>query len=144
MPAPPLARGGRGGDDAGMDAPPAGWVLYDASCGFCARWVPWWTPTFARVGLATAALQEPWVAARTGLAGEALLRDLVILLADGRLVLGADAYRWVLRRRWWGLPLWVLAALPPGRWLFDGGYRLFARNRHRVSHLCRLPPRPPP
>lgn len=120
---------------------PIGWVLFDGACGICSRWVPWWSPTFARLGLAPAALQEPWVAARTSLAPEELLRDLSILLADGTLVRGADAYRWVLRRRWWGLPLWLLAVVPPGRWLFDLGYRLIADNRHRISAACRLRPR---
>ena len=125
-------------------SPPIGWVLFDGSCGLCSRWVPWWSPTFDRLGLATAALQEPWIAARTRLSAEDLLRDLSILLADGTLIRGADAYRWVLRRRWWGLPIWLLVVVPPGRWLFDLGYRLFARNRHRISTACRLPPGPAP
>lgn len=122
----------------------AGWVLYDGTCGLCSQAVPFWSPTFARLGLATAALQEPWVAARTRLSPDELLRDISILLADGTLVRGADAYRWVLRRRWWGLPLWLVAAIPPTRWLFDLGYRLVASNRHRVSQACRLRPAVPP
>lgn len=123
------------------EPPPAGWVLYDASCGICSRWVPWWSPTLGRIGLATAALQQPWVAARLAMPPEELLADITILLADGRLVRGADAYRWVLRRRWWMLPLWLLATLPPTRWLFDLGYRGFARNRHAISRACGLRPR---
>lgn len=122
-------------------ASPRGWVLYDGSCGICSNWVPWWAPTLGRLGLATAALQEPWVAARVALPEAELLRDISILLADGRLVRGADAYRWVLRRCWWGLPLWLLAVVPPTRWLFDLGYRLFAANRHAISRACRIPPR---
>lgn len=121
--------------------PSNGWVLYDASCGFCAKWVPWWSPTFERLGLATAALQEPWVAERISLSAEELVRDISILVTDGTLVRGANAYRWVLRRLWWGLPLWLIVVIPPGRWLFDGGYRLFARHRYRVSHMCGLSPR---
>ena len=73
-------------------SPPIGWVLFDGSCGICLRWVPWWSPTFDRLGLATAALQEPWIAARTQLSAEDLLRDISILLADGTLIRGADAY----------------------------------------------------
>lgn len=119
-------------------ASPIGWVLFDASCGICSRAVPWWSPTFSRLGLATAALQEPWVAERTRLAPADLLRDISILFADGALLRGADAYRWVLRRRWWGFPMWLLVAVPPGRWLFDLGYRLVARNRQRISAVCHL------
>ena len=120
---------------------PTGWVLYDGTCGVCTTGASWWSPTFARLGLATAALQEPWVAARTRLSADELLRDITILLADGTLVRGADAYRWVLRRRWWGLPLWLIAAVPPTRWLFDLAYRLLAANRQRVSAVCRLTPK---
>lgn len=124
--------------------PPAaatGWVLYDASCGICSRWVPWWSPTFARLGLGTAALQEAWVAQRIDLQPADLLRDICVLLADGRLVRGADAYRWVLRRIWWAWPVWLVATVPPTRWLFAGAYRLFARNRHAISHACGIRPR---
>ena len=120
------------------EKPPIGWVLFDATCGICARGVPWWSATFARLGLATAALQEPWVAERTGLPIEELLHDLSILFADGSLVRGAEAYRWVLRRRWWGWPIWLVVLVPPGSWLFNGAYRWFARNRHRASQICRL------
>lgn len=122
--------------------PPIGWALYDASCGICARGVPWWSSTFSRLGLATAALQEPWVAKRTGLTTKALMRDFCILLSDGSLLRGTDAYRWILRQRWWSLPLWLLVAIPPGRWAFDLGYRIFANHRQRVSRLCGLTPHP--
>jgi predicted DCC family thiol-disulfide oxidoreductase YuxK len=123
-----------------LNPPPAavGWVLYDASCGICAAGVPRLSRAFAAVGLSTAALQEPWVAERTGLPPGELLRDLIILFADGSLLRGVAAYRWVLRRRWWGWPLWLVTAVPPGSWLSYGVYRLFARHRHRVSQLCRL------
>ena len=121
-----------------------GWVLYDATCGICSRWVPWWSPTLGRLGLATAALQEPWVIARVALPSEELLRDICLLLADGRILRGADAYRWVLRRRWWTWPLWLIAAVPPTRWIFDWAYRTFARNRHAISRACGIRPRQAP
>lgn len=126
------------------DRPRAGWVLYDGSCGICSRGVAWWSPTLTRLGLEMAALQEPWIAARTRLDPEELMRDISILLVDGSLVRGADAYRWVLRRCWWGMPIWLLVVVPPGRWLFALGYRLFAHNRHRLSAACHLTPRPRP
>lgn len=122
------------------DGAAAGWVLFDASCGMCTAGAERLSPAFARLGLAAAALQEPWVAERTGLPPEELQRDVAILLADGRLLRGADAYRWLLRRRWWTLPAWLVAAAPPTRWLFDLAYRLVARNRHRLSTACRLRP----
>lgn len=60
-----------------------GWVLYDGACGVCSRWVPFWAPTLARLGLEVAPLQWPWVGQRLGLAPDALVSDLRRLLADG-------------------------------------------------------------
>jgi hypothetical protein len=83
-------------------------------------------------------LQEPWVVARVGAPSD----DVGLLLRDGTVLRGAAVYRWLLRRRWWGIPLWLLASVPPSRWLFDLGYRLVARNRHRLGRACRLQPPP--
>ena len=126
-----------------MPPTPDGWVLYDASCGFCGRWVPFWAPTLGRVGLGTAPLQSPWVRARLALDDEALLADLTLLLADGRVIRGADAYRFAMRRIWWARPLYLLAIAPGTGRLFDLGYRTFARHRYDVSRVCRLEQKPP-
>lgn len=115
-----------------------GWVLYDDSCGFCSRWVPFWSGTLHRRGLDIAPLQAAWVGHRLNLSPEELLRDLLLLLKDGRIIRGADVYRYVMRRIWWAYPLFVLSLAPFGRQAFDWGYRTFARNRFRVSHACRL------
>lgn len=136
MPAPASLQGA----SSQPSQPPVGWVLYDASCGVCAQAVPRLTPTLTRLGLVPAPLQEPWVAERTGLTTRDLLRDMSLLLSDGTLLRGADAYRWVLRRSGWGFPIWCLIAIPPGRWLFDLGYRLIADHRHQASRWCGLRP----
>ena len=120
-----------------------GWLLYDGSCGMCARVVPWWSTTLHRIGLGNAPLQAPWVAARMSLRVDELLEDVTILLADGAIIRGAHAYRWILRRCWWGFPLWLVVVIPPGRWAFDLGYRCIARHRHRVSQICHLHPPDP-
>jgi len=120
------------------DGAPRGWVLYDGGCGVCARWVPCWAPTLARLGLGIAALQEPWVRARLELPADALLSDIRLLLADGRQLAGADVYRYVMRRLWWASPLYLLAAAPGTRRVFDLAYRTFADHRHRISAACRL------
>jgi hypothetical protein len=51
---------------------------------------------------------------------------------------GADAYRYVLRRMWWGWPLYLLASAPGLAWVFDRAYRAFADRRHRLSAACGL------
>jgi predicted DCC family thiol-disulfide oxidoreductase YuxK len=125
---------------------PLAWVLYDGTCGFCSRWVPFWKGTLERHGIGIADLREPWVAERLGakgVAAENLLDDLRILVAEsGDVIPGADAYRWAFRRIWWAWPFWALSVTPGLRQLFDGGYRAFAENRYRVSKACRITPPP--
>ena len=107
----------------------AGWVLYDETCGVCSRWVPFWAPTLARLGLSP----------------DAVLRDIVLLFNDGRQLAGADVYRYVMRNIWWAYPLYLLSIVPGLRQLFDLGYRVFADNRLRISSACGLrPPEPDP
>ena len=119
--------------------PVRGWVLYDDTCGFCRRWIPFWGPTLRRRGFADATLQAPWVQQVLGLAPEDLLRDLLMLLPDGTLVRGANVYRYVMRRVWWAYPLYLLSIAPGLRHVFDWGYRTFAQNRYRFSAACSLP-----
>ena len=90
----------------------AGWVLYDGSCGFCSRWVPFWEDTLRARGFQIAPLQTDWVAQRLALPGDELVRDLRLLLADGRQIQGADVYRYVMRRIWWAYPFYLLSVTP--------------------------------
>ena len=123
------------------ETPPSGWVLYDGACGFCRWWVPFWSGTLRRRGFGIAPLQSEWVVKKLGpLEGE-LLKDVRLLLGDGRQIHGADVYRHVMRRIWWAYPLYLAAVTPLLRRVFDWAYRTFADNRHRVSHACRLPPK---
>lgn len=118
---------------------PIGWVLYDDSCGFCRRWIPFWADTLRKRGFDIAPLQSEWVARRLNAPQEDLLADLRLLLADGGQVRGADVYRHVMRQIWWAYPLYVLSVAPLFRLVFDWAYRTFANNRYRVSRACRLP-----
>src|SRR3954453_18500048 len=91
------------------DRPLTGWVLYDGACGICSRWVPRWGPRLSRLGLAVAPLQSPWVQERTGLSRDVLVTDIRLLQNDGRIISGADVYRYLLRRTWWALPMYLLS-----------------------------------
>ena len=117
-----------------------GWVLYDAACGFCAWWIPFWAGTLGRAGFDTAPLQSEWALKRLGLSEEEVTDDLRLLLVDGSHLAGADVYLHVMRRIWWARPLAVLFSLPGLNRLFWQGYRWFNRNRFLVSRACRLPP----
>jgi predicted DCC family thiol-disulfide oxidoreductase YuxK len=84
---------------------PSGWILYDDSCGFCRRWVPFWEGALCQRGFDMAPLQADWVRARLKLTEAELLRDLRLLLADGSQLRGADVYRYATRRIWWAWPI---------------------------------------
>ena len=120
---------------------PIGWVLYDGSCGFCARWVPFWGPRLDRIGLGTAPLESDWVRARLPIPESPADMDLTLLLQDGGIVRGAEVYRFVMRRIWWACPLYVLSITPGLRAIFNFGYRTFARHRYQVSRACHFEPR---
>ena len=118
--------------------PIVGWVLYDDSCGFCRRWIPYWDTTLLKRGLAIAPLQSDWVKVKLQLSDNDLLHDLRLLLVNGDQVVGADVYRYVMRRIWWALPLYILSVAPIFRRIFDWSYRMFATHRYFISKACRL------
>jgi len=62
-----------------------GFVLYDDSCGFCRRWIPFWEATLRKRGFAIAPLQSEWVVEQLNASQEDFLFDLRLLLADGSL-----------------------------------------------------------
>jgi uncharacterized protein YqjF (DUF2071 family)/predicted DCC family thiol-disulfide oxidoreductase YuxK len=126
-----------------MTAAPAdgakGWVLYDGACGFCTWWIPLWRKTIRRTGFDIAAVQDKWVRALLPLPPGELNRDIRLLMRDGTLINGADAYIAGMKKVWWSSPLGFLLALPVLRWLTWRFYELFNRNRFLVSRVCRLP-----
>jgi len=118
--------------------PPRGWILYDDSCGVCRRWVALFANTLRRHGFGLAPLQAAWVRDELALEPDRLLDDLRLLLADGRQLAGADVYRHVMRCIGWAWPLYLFSITPGLRRVFDGSYRTFAANRHRVAGACGL------
>ena len=115
-----------------------GWILYDDSCGFCRRWIPFWESALQRRGFSIAPLQDDWVRAKLQLSESELLHDLRLLLADGSQIRGANVYRYATRRIWWAWPIYLFSVTPGLRYVFDWGYRTFAANRFRVSAACGL------
>ncbi len=116
-----------------------GWILYDGSCGFCSKWVPFFESTLAKQGLGFAPLQAEWVRARLDMSEEELLADLRLLLEAGGVISGSDVYRYVMRRSWIMWPLYLISITPGLSHLFDWCYRTFANHRYEVSAACRLP-----
>ena len=116
-----------------------GWILYDGSCGFCSKWVPFFESTLTRQGLGFAPLQADWVKEHIDMSEEELLLDLHLLLGMGEVISGPDIYRHLMRNAWWLTPFYVLSIIPGLSHLFDWSYRTFANHRYEVSAVCRLP-----
>jgi predicted DCC family thiol-disulfide oxidoreductase YuxK len=116
-------------------------VLYDGSCGFCSRWVPFWEGTLRKRGFRIATLQSEWVKTKFNLSEAELTADFRLLLAGGEKLAGAEVYRYLMRRIWWATPFYFFSILPVFRQLFDAGYRAFADNRYWISRTCHLPAR---
>jgi predicted DCC family thiol-disulfide oxidoreductase YuxK len=101
--------------------------------------LPFWEVPLRRRGFRIAPLQAEWVRDRLKLSETDLLQDLRMLLADGSQIVGADVYRYAMRRIWWAWPMYLFSITPGARQIFNWGYRTFAANRFRVSTVCRLP-----
>jgi len=117
---------------------PVGWILYDDSCGFCRRWVPFWKNTLRQRGFEIATLQADWVRQKLQLNENDLLQDLRLLLVSGEQIRGADAYRYAMKRIWWAYPVYLFSVAPFGKAIFDWSYRKFATHRHQISRICKL------
>jgi predicted DCC family thiol-disulfide oxidoreductase YuxK len=116
----------------------AGWVLYDDSCGFCRRWVPFWRNTLRKRGFEIAPLQMSWVREKLHLAEKSLQQDLLLLLPNGEQIRGADTYRYAMRRIWWAYPIYLFSVAPLSKQVFNWGYQRFATHRHQISRACKL------
>ena len=113
-----------------------GWLFFDAECGFCTRIARWLAPILERRGLAVAPLQDVRVGALLGLPQAELMREMRVLLADGRQQGGADAAVALAREIWWARPLVWLAEIPGVmQWLRDG-YRWIAARRSCAAQSC--------
>ena len=85
--------------------PRSGWILYDGGCGFCFRWVHFWREIVERRGFALKDLQSAWEDGSLKGSQQKLLDDILVLIRDGKLESGADAYLFVARQIWWAWPV---------------------------------------
>jgi predicted DCC family thiol-disulfide oxidoreductase YuxK len=116
-----------------------GWLFFDAECAFCTRIARWLAPILERRGLAVAPLQDARVGALLGMPREELLREMRLLLSDGRQFGGADAAVALAREIWWARPLLWLARIPGMMEVFRSGYRQMAIHRSCAAHACPAP-----
>ena len=105
-------------------------VIFDGTCGFCARCVRLATERTAGGRLAARPSQEPGLIDRHGLTREDVDRFVWVIEPSGRRLRGAAAVARVLREMGGGWRLLGRLASLPGAGL---GYALVARLRPRLS-----------
>ena len=108
-------------------------VLYDRDCPFCLRMVARMRRIWEPRGFEFVPLQADWVCRKLDLSEVELLREMRVLLPDGRMLAGAVAHAFLWGHVWWLLPLWLLHKLPGGARLIGWVYRRIAENRHALS-----------
>jgi len=114
-----------------------GWLFFDAECGFCARIARWLAPILQRRGLGVAPLQDARVGALLGLPPTELMREMRVLLSNGRQYGGADAGVALAGEIWWARPLVWVAKIPGMLNWLRLGYRAVAERRSCVAANCR-------
>ena len=115
-----------------------GWLFFDEECGFCTRIARWVAPILERRGMAVAPLQDPRVGALLGMSREELLREIRLLLSDGRQYGGAEACVALAREIWWARPVVWLSRMPGGMDALRKWYRATAARRKCVAANCGL------
>lgn len=113
-----------------------GWLFFDAECGFCTRIAKWVAPILRRRGMALAPLQDPRVGALLGMSREELLREIRLLLSDGRQYGGAEACVALAREIWWARPVAWMAEIPWMMRMLRGWYERIAMSRSCAAHVC--------
>lgn len=113
-----------------------GWLFFDAECGFCTRIARWLAPILERRKLAVAPLEDPRVGALLGMSREELMREIRVLLPDGRQLGGADACVALAEEIWWARPLVWVSRIPGGMEMLKNGYRSIAMHRSCVAVTC--------
>ena len=113
-----------------------GWLFFDADCAFCTSVARWLAPILRRRGFALAPLQDPRVGELLGLTRAELLREMRLLLGDGRQFGGADAAVALARKIWWARPLVWISKIPWMMSVLRTGYRWIAARRNCESEQC--------
>ena len=121
----------------------AGWVFYDAECPMCVAGVQRIGGLFARRGFTWEPLQASDTAVRIGTSPAEMFGEMKLLLANGRVIGGADAWAELFRAVWWLWPVGWLMRLPGLHELSHAAYRWLARNRYCISRTCHLRNPPP-
>jgi len=116
-------------------------VIYDGECGICGGNLHWLyrLDLFRRFVALPYQSEEvyrlfPWIS-RADLAA-----SLHLVLPDGRVFRGADAFREIFLRMPLTAPVGLIMAIPPLPAVLRRLYPLLSENRYRLGGHCQLPP----
>lgn len=123
-------------DRQSKQAETRGWILYDGECTLCRRSVEFWRDTFEQRGFDFESLRAPWVRDRLGLDEAELMREMRVVLRDGRTFGGADAIVELARHVWWARPVVWMARVPGAMRLLRAIYREIAARRRCEGAAC--------
>lgn len=107
-------------------------LIYDGMCSFCSRWAMRWKRQFGdRVEIISSQDAESRF---PRIPPESYRQSVQLVLEGGQILDGAEAVVRVMAigglRRW---PEWVYRHIPMAAPLAEAGYRVIARNRHKLG-----------
>lgn len=108
-------------------------VFYDGDCPLCMREIAWLEKLDKREKIEFTDIQaEGFDPATVGKTHQELMAQIHGRLPDGTLVRGVEVFRHLYSAVGWTWPV-ALTRLPVVRPLLDAGYRVFAKNRLRLT-----------
>jgi predicted DCC family thiol-disulfide oxidoreductase YuxK len=113
-------------------------IYYDSSCGVCSAGVRRTQRILEKRGFRFEPLQSEGATQVLGLSGGEIPDEIKVSTRAGAILGGADAMVYICRRIWWAWPVWLISNIPCATSVFRFGYRIFARNRQRISGACKL------
>ena len=111
-------------------------VCFDGACDLCGEGVKFLKRHLPPDEAVYEPLQDSGTLARLGMTAFDPLTEMKVITAEGEVLGGPEAVRFLGRRIWWLRPLMWLSRVPGVRWVFDRVYWLIALNRHRLG--CRI------
>ncbi len=115
-----------------------GWVLYDGECGMCSHFAGINRKRLAGIKIGFMPFQTEGILQKFNIQLSDAQLEMYLVLKDGEIFKGAEAYRFCLKRLPWLYPLYFISILPGFRQIFDWTYRKVAQNRQGISKICRF------
>src|SRR3954447_4236535 len=120
-----------------------GAIFFDDDCGFCTGLARRMRPTLERRGFKLMGLHSPVALELTGATIDDLMRELYVTAPDRTVYRGIDAVLFLMSAYPWLRPICAISRWPGVNAMLRFGYRVFARNRYRISRggSCSIEPK---